>query len=112
MVLSLDNDDGVADLAKPVPDFWPEISATLDRAAVKLALAELPTLQRWCIELAYFAGMTQIEIAAITNTPLGTVKGRVRLGLIRLRELLASDFAGDFATTRCPKLRGSPLSAN
>jgi RNA polymerase sigma-70 factor (ECF subfamily) len=53
--------------------------------AVKAALAGLPVEQRSVIELAYFEGMTQAEIAERSSVPLGTVKSRLRLGLSRLR---------------------------
>jgi len=49
-------------------------------------VAELPPEQREVIDLAYFAGYSQTEIAARVGIPLGTVKGRVRLGLLKLRE--------------------------
>jgi RNA polymerase sigma-70 factor, ECF subfamily len=49
------------------------------------ALGELPEEQRRVIELAYFGGFTHIEIASMLNTPVGTVKGRMRLGLQKLR---------------------------
>ena len=48
-------------------------------------MAELPPEQREVIDLAYFAGYTQPEIAARVGIPLGTVKGRARLGLLKLR---------------------------
>ena len=49
-------------------------------------VAELPPEQREVIDLAYFAGYTQTEIAARVGVPLGTVKGRARLGLEKLRD--------------------------
>jgi RNA polymerase sigma-70 factor, ECF subfamily len=55
---------------------------------IKLAMARLPEEQRQAMELAYFEGMTQTEIAARTGSPLGTVKTRVRTGMQSLKQLL------------------------
>jgi RNA polymerase sigma-70 factor (ECF subfamily) len=52
---------------------------------VRGVLDELPSEQRRVIELAYFGGFTQTEIASMLDTPLGTVKGRMRLGLEKLK---------------------------
>ncbi|HEX4484002.1 MAG TPA: sigma-70 family RNA polymerase sigma factor [Solirubrobacteraceae bacterium] len=52
------------------------------------ALSELPSEQRRVIELAYFGGFTHTEIASMLDTPVGTVKGRMRLGLRKLRDEL------------------------
>jgi RNA polymerase sigma-70 factor (ECF subfamily) len=71
-----------------LPDAWGEVSARIDREVVAGALASLPENQRETIELAYFGGLTQQEIAERTGVPLGTVKGRVRLGLASMRRLL------------------------
>lgn len=63
-------------------------SQAIDKAAsheIRGALGELPEEQRRVIELAYFGGFTHIEIASMLNTPVGTVKGRMRLGLQKLR---------------------------
>jgi RNA polymerase sigma factor (sigma-70 family) len=71
-----------------LPDVWQEVSAGLDRDAVRAALADLSDVQRETIEMAYFGGFTQQEIAGRTGTPLGTVKSRMRLGLLAMRRAL------------------------
>ena len=68
-----------------LPDTWAEVEVGLDRAAIQVALERISGVQREAIELAYFAGLTQTEIAERTGVPLGTVKGRLRLGLQGLR---------------------------
>jgi len=72
-----------------LPDLWPEVSAGLDRDAVRSALSQISDVQRE----AYFGGLTQMEIAVRTNTPLGTVKSRMRLGLLAMRRSLLGDGA-------------------
>jgi RNA polymerase sigma factor (sigma-70 family) len=71
-----------------IPDVWAEVSAGLDADAVRGALAVLSDVQREAIELAYFGGLTQQEIATRTGIPLGTIKSRMRLGLLAMRRSL------------------------
>ncbi len=80
-----------------VPDVWAEVSAQLDAVEVRRALEVLSSVQREAIELAYFGGLTQQEIAERTGTPLGTVKSRMRLGLLAMRRVLIGDAAGSTA---------------
>jgi RNA polymerase sigma-70 factor (ECF subfamily) len=67
------------------PDVWGEVAGRLDADAVRSALGALPPAQREALELAYFGGLSQAEIAARTGVPLGTVKSRVRLALVGMR---------------------------
>ena len=62
-----------------------------DKSLVQTALAQLPEAQRRVIELAFFEGLTQSEIATRLGEPLGTVKTRARLGLDRLRGVLGGE---------------------
>ena len=74
--------------ALTLPDVWADVELRLDRDSVLEALGTISDVQREAIELAYFGGLTQTEIAERTGVPLGTVKGRMRLGLQGLRAAL------------------------
>src|SRR5256885_13189549 len=65
-------------------DPWRDVALSLERTAVRDALASLPAEQRQVVELAYFGGYTHVEIADMARVPLGTVKGRMRLALAKM----------------------------
>lgn len=71
------------------PDAWREVSISITASTMRSAISTLPEDQRRTIELAYFEGLSHGEIAEREHTPLGTVKGRMRLGLRKLRDTLA-----------------------
>jgi RNA polymerase sigma-70 factor (ECF subfamily) len=64
------------------------------RRLIREALQQIPSEQREAIELAYFGGFSQSEIAAQLQNPIGTVKTRVRLGLQKLRDILVAQGFG------------------
>jgi RNA polymerase sigma-70 factor (ECF subfamily) len=70
------------------PDVWDEAWRTIQSEVLRSALMKISTEQRMMIELAYFQGWTHSEIAKGCKLPLGTVKARLRLGLIRLKKVL------------------------
>jgi RNA polymerase sigma-70 factor (ECF subfamily) len=73
----------------PAPDATDlEVERRDDARQVRAALDELPPDQRQVIELAYFGGYTHTEIAEMLELPPGTVKGRMRLGLTKMRYVL------------------------
>ncbi len=71
-----------------VPDMWEEVWETTLLAEVRKVLYRLPYEQRIAIECAYLQELSHAEIAQRYNLPLGTIKGRIRLGTHRLRQML------------------------
>jgi RNA polymerase sigma-70 factor (ECF subfamily) len=86
------NGDGIADLLDNLGltssdgDPQSRAGAFEQQTEVLRALGSLPVEQRLPVELAYYRGMTQLEIATLLSLPLGTVKTRMRLGLQQLRK--------------------------
>jgi RNA polymerase sigma-70 factor (ECF subfamily) len=79
------NSEGIVERMPAPEDTAGEVQSREDATEVRTALKDLPTDQRQVIELAYFGGFTHVQIASMLQLPAGTVKGRMRLGLTKLR---------------------------
>jgi RNA polymerase sigma-70 factor (ECF subfamily) len=82
-------DEGIAERFEASERTEVEVARRDEAREVRSALGELPSEQSQVIELAYFGGFTHTEIASLLDTPVGTVKGRMRLGLAKMRTQLA-----------------------
>lgn len=71
---------------KTEPSVKPEITISGERTFLNETLRELPDEQREAIDLAFFSGLTHEEISSQLSQPLGTIKARIRRGLLKLRE--------------------------
>jgi RNA polymerase sigma-70 factor (ECF subfamily) len=87
------DDDAILEARAADEHVEAEVLAAETADEVRGALSQLPGDQSKVIELAYFGGFSQSEIAGMLNVPLGTVKGRMRLGLEKVRAELAEGMA-------------------
>ncbi len=87
------DDDAILESRPAAEHTEAEVLAAETADEVRGALSQLPGEQSKVIELAYFGGFSQSEIAGMLNVPLGTVKGRIRLGLEKIRGELAEGMA-------------------
>lgn len=78
----------LADPVADVPDAWQTVAMDLERKQIREGFLELPDSQRQTLEMAYFGGLSHVEIANRLQVPLGTVKSRMRLGLEKMRTFL------------------------
>ena len=85
------HDTAVVDLPDPALGTEHDVLTAKSAAGLRVGLAALPLTQRVAIELAFFEGLTQTQIAERLEQPLGTVTTRIRSGLLKLREALASE---------------------
>ncbi len=87
---TVDIDDVRFDIGGSADEVINAIFSRSSRAKIAEALNKLPPPQKQVIVMAYFQGLTQSEISGVLGTPLGTVKTRMRLGLQKMRDLLAT----------------------
>jgi RNA polymerase sigma-70 factor (ECF subfamily) len=83
-----DERDAVSSRHREVDQVWEDVEQRLDVERVRKGMASLTMIQREALSLAYFGGYTQSQVATLLKLPLGTVKTRIRDGLIGLRDAL------------------------
>jgi RNA polymerase sigma-70 factor (ECF subfamily) len=83
-----DENYAVSETARDIDHVWEGVEQKLDAERVRKGMESLTPIQREALTLAYFGGYTQSQVAALLKLPLGTVKTRIRDGLIGLRDAL------------------------
>ncbi len=89
-ITGIGKEEVFANIADDKIDIEEEVELKMEGARIDLALSQIPATQRRLIELAFFNGLTHTEIAQASGLPLGTVKTRIRQGLIKLKDLMDS----------------------
>jgi RNA polymerase sigma-70 factor (ECF subfamily) len=82
------SDEGIEERFEAPENTELEVARRDESREIREAMSELPREQSQVIELAYFGGFTHTEIATMLNAPIGTIKGRMRLGLAKMRLVL------------------------
>jgi RNA polymerase sigma-70 factor (ECF subfamily) len=85
------SDEGIDEQLEAAERTEQEVGRRDEAREVRAALEGLPREQSRVIELAYYGGLTHSEIAEMLDTPVGTIKGRMRLGLQKMRSQLLSE---------------------
>jgi RNA polymerase sigma-70 factor (ECF subfamily) len=85
------SDEGIEEQLEATERTELEVGRRDEAREIRAALGGLPADQSRVIELAYYGGFTHSEIAAMLETPVGTIKGRMRLGLQKMRSQLSSE---------------------
>jgi RNA polymerase sigma-70 factor (ECF subfamily) len=85
------SDEGIAEQLEATERTELEVGRRDEAREIRAALVDLPPDQSRVIELAYYGGFTHSEIAAMLDTPVGTIKGRMRLGLQKMRSQLSAE---------------------
>ena len=83
-------------------DLWPDEASMVrqQQMRIRASLHALPQEQREALELAYFSGLTHVEIAAAPGAPLGTIKTRIRMGMDKLRVAMGENSRAAAGSTR------------
>ena len=87
------SDDGLEERHEAPERTDVEVARRDEARSVRAAIEKLPDEQTKVIEMAYFGGFTHVQIAEMLGEPVGTIKGRMRLGLEKLRRQLQGEFA-------------------